>query len=158
MSLQASKDACDKPGVWPAPVIPRGDLQTTFVFKGFDEVRRLGLQQETERRVRNSKTAPGPEGAQHSTGMLVVDSVVPGCACDGVIEAGDVLVELNGQVGAYVCAYVCARVCVYMYVCVCVCVLRKLKGEGRHRACRMQQGIRAPRLVLPGVPSIGRAR
>ncbi|PNW85316.1 hypothetical protein CHLRE_03g180650v5 [Chlamydomonas reinhardtii] len=96
--IQASKDACDKPGVWPAPVIPRGDLQTTFVFKGFDEVRRLGLQQETERRVRNSKTAPGPEGAQHSTGMLVVDSVVPGCACDGVIEAGDVLVELNGQV------------------------------------------------------------
>ncbi|KAG2499918.1 hypothetical protein HYH03_002205 [Edaphochlamys debaryana] len=96
--VQASKDACPKPGVWPAPVIPRGDLQTTFVFKGFDEVRRLGLQQETERRVRVSKTAPTPEGIQHSTGMLVVDNVVPGSPCDGIIEAGDVLVEVNEQV------------------------------------------------------------
>lgn len=37
---------------WSAPVIPRGDLQTTFTFKGFDEVRRLGLQGETEKEVR----------------------------------------------------------------------------------------------------------
>ncbi|GFR40979.1 hypothetical protein Agub_g1644, partial [Astrephomene gubernaculifera] len=94
--IQAGKDACGEGPGWPAPVIPRGDLQTTFVFKGFDEVRRLGLQEETERRVRNSKTSPTPEGLQHSTGMLVVDSVVPGSPCDGVIEAGDVLVEVGG--------------------------------------------------------------
>jgi hypothetical protein len=30
--------------------------------------------------------------------MLVVDSVVLGCPCDGVTETGDVLVEVNGQV------------------------------------------------------------
>ncbi|GLC44411.1 hypothetical protein PLESTB_000472500 [Pleodorina starrii] len=96
--IQAAKDAFGDGTEWPAPVIPRGDLQTTFVFKGFDEVRRLGLQQETERRVRNSKSAPTPEGPQHSTGMLVVDNVVPGSPCGGVIEAGDVLVEVNGQV------------------------------------------------------------
>ncbi|EFJ52115.1 trypsin family [Volvox carteri f. nagariensis] len=97
-ALKLIQDAF-RPGTeWPCPFIPRGDLQTTFVFKGFDEVRRLGLQQETERRVRNSKSAPTPEGPQHSTGMLVVDSVVPGSPCGGIIEAGDVLVEVNGQV------------------------------------------------------------
>lgn len=32
--------------------IPRGDLQTTFLFKGFDEARRLGLNRETEAEVR----------------------------------------------------------------------------------------------------------
>lgn len=37
-------------------------------------------------------------GNLRSTGMLVVDSVVPGSPCDGVIEAGDVLVEVNGTV------------------------------------------------------------
>ncbi len=53
-------------------MIPRGDLQTTFVFKGFDEVRRLGLQQDTERRVRNSATVPGsPEGAPSFLGHPV---------------------------------------------------------------------------------------
>lgn len=30
--------------------------------------------------------------------MVVVDNVVPGSPCAGVIEAGDVLVEVNGQV------------------------------------------------------------
>ncbi len=43
--------------------------------------------------------APVPSaGNLRSTGMLVVDSVVPGSPCDGVIEAGDVLVEVNGAV------------------------------------------------------------
>jgi hypothetical protein len=64
--IQASKDAAG-PSLdsWPRPVIPRGDLQTTFVFKGFDEVRRLGLDQDTERLVRASNTVPGkPNGEQ----------------------------------------------------------------------------------------------
>ena len=62
--LQASKPMGTSWEGWAAPPIPRGDLLTTFVFKGFDEVRRLGLQQSTEREVRLSPacshgTAPG---------------------------------------------------------------------------------------------------
>ena len=37
---------------WGSCHIPRGDLQTTFLFKGFDEARRLGLNRETEAEVR----------------------------------------------------------------------------------------------------------
>ena len=50
--MQAAKDPSSPE--WQAPCILRGDLQSTFVFKGFDEVRRLGLRQETEREVRQS--------------------------------------------------------------------------------------------------------
>lgn len=92
---------------WHAAAIARGDLQTTFVFKGFDEVRRLGLRQETEAAVRAapgaSHGAPGAAAAAggpqlHTVGMLVVDSVVPGSSADGVLEPGDVLVRVNGKV------------------------------------------------------------
>jgi hypothetical protein len=126
--------------------------QTTFLFKGFDEVRRLGLRPETEAAVRaapvHSHGAPGAAAAaaaaggaasptaqalkgseeqqqqqqrhesqgngtgdgapppagprtdhgQHGVGMLVVESVVPGGPGDGVLEPGDVLVRLGGQV------------------------------------------------------------
>lgn len=41
-------------GLWRRPHIPRGDLQATFVFKGFDDVRRLGLSHDTEAAVRAS--------------------------------------------------------------------------------------------------------
>ena len=34
------------------PPVSRGDLQTTFCFRGFDEVRRLGLTQAMEAQVR----------------------------------------------------------------------------------------------------------
>ncbi|KAL9827469.1 Protease Do-like 7 [Arabidopsis thaliana] len=76
--LQKSIDSrTDKPK---AVHIPRGTLQMTFLHKGFDEIRRLGLRSETEQVVRHAS----PTG---ETGMLVVDSV-----------PGDVLVRVNGTV------------------------------------------------------------
>jgi len=50
-----------------------------------------------------SHGAPGsaaalPDASPLTTvGMLVVDSVVPGSPADGVLEAGDVLVRVNGE-------------------------------------------------------------
>lgn len=93
--VQSCKDLSLPWHQWEKPVICRGDLQTTFVFKGFDEIRRLGLCQETERLIRHSKS--WVQGG-HVTGALVVDSVVPGSPADGSIEAGDVLVSVNGDV------------------------------------------------------------
>ncbi|WZY96492.1 hypothetical protein YC2023_068821 [Brassica napus] len=87
--LQKSIDLCtDKPR---AVHIPRGTLQMTFVHKGFDEIRRLGLRTGTEQVVRHA-SPPG------ETGMLVVDSVVPSGPADKHLESGDVLVRVNGTV------------------------------------------------------------
>ncbi|KAL6960901.1 hypothetical protein U1Q18_038667 [Sarracenia purpurea var. burkii] len=63
----------------------------TFHHKGFDETRRLGLRSETEQMVRYAS----PLG---ETGMLVVASVVPGGPAHNLLEAGDVLVCINGDV------------------------------------------------------------
>jgi S1-C subfamily serine protease len=41
---------------------------------------------------------PAAAGELRTTGMLVVESVVPGSPADGTIEAGDVLVAVDGQV------------------------------------------------------------
>eukprot|EP00200_Dunaliella_tertiolecta_P008556 CAMPEP_0202391600 /NCGR_PEP_ID=MMETSP1127-20130417/91921_1 /ASSEMBLY_ACC=CAM_ASM_000462 /TAXON_ID=3047 /ORGANISM="Dunaliella tertiolecta, Strain CCMP1320" /LENGTH=1117 /DNA_ID=CAMNT_0048994043 /DNA_START=31 /DNA_END=3384 /DNA_ORIENTATION=+ len=99
--IQASKEIGTPADQWPAPVVPRGDLQTTFVFKGFDEARRLGLTKETEGAVRSSPARThGSAGDIEltTTGMLVVDTVVPGSVTDGKLEPGDVLVKVQGQV------------------------------------------------------------
>ncbi|KAL6760325.1 hypothetical protein V8C86DRAFT_2557091 [Haematococcus lacustris] len=99
--IQASKEVGSPADQWPAPQVPRGDLQVTFSFRGFDEVRRLGLRQETERCVRAAPARThghAGDGELSSTGLLVVDSVVPGSPADGVLEVGDVLVRVNGQV------------------------------------------------------------
>ncbi|XVE72190.1 hypothetical protein DITRI_Ditri11bG0019100 [Diplodiscus trichospermus] len=76
---------------WEAVSIPRGTVQATFLHKGFDEIRRLGLQSETEQMVRHVS-------AQGETGMLVVESVVPGGPAHNHLEPGDVLVRMNGEV------------------------------------------------------------
>ncbi|CAH9094627.1 unnamed protein product [Cuscuta epithymum] len=87
--LQQGRDSTHK---WEAVSIPRGTLQVTFVHKGFDETRRLGVQSETEQLVRSS-SRPG------ETGMLVVDSVVPcGPAYNHHLKPGDVLVCMHGKV------------------------------------------------------------
>ncbi|KAL3161157.1 hypothetical protein ABBQ38_009528 [Trebouxia sp. C0009 RCD-2024] len=89
---------------WGASQIPRGDLQTTFLFKGFDEARRLGLNRDTEAHVRAALTAnatlPSAPGAANSasTGMLVVDSIVPGSHAEHLLEPGDVLIKVEGRV------------------------------------------------------------
>ncbi|XP_042501521.1 protease Do-like 7 [Macadamia integrifolia] len=76
---------------WEAVTIPCGTLQVTFLHKGFDETRRLGLRSEIEQMVRHAS----PIG---ETGMLVVDSVVPGGPAHKHLEPGDVLVRVNGEV------------------------------------------------------------
>ncbi|KAL4517828.1 hypothetical protein Ndes2526A_g02205 [Nannochloris sp. 'desiccata'] len=83
---------------WQAPVIPRGDLQATFIFKGYDEVHRLGLRSETEAQVRaaQAQTNHSVVGG-HTNGMLVLDSIVPGGPSDGFLEPGDILVKIDGQ-------------------------------------------------------------
>lgn len=87
--LQAQKDKCVKG--WEPAVIPRGTFQMTFSHKGFDETRRLGLKRDTEQMVR--KASPASE-----TGMLVVESVVPGGPAHKQLEPGDVLVRAGGEV------------------------------------------------------------
>ncbi|KVI08888.1 PDZ domain-containing protein [Cynara cardunculus var. scolymus] len=87
--LQKGRDSFqDK---WEAVTIPRGTLQATFLHKGFDETRRLGLRSEIEQLVRHA--SPLSE-----TGMLVVDSVVPGGPAHKQLEPGDVLVRMNREV------------------------------------------------------------
>ncbi|MEM6639357.1 MAG: trypsin-like peptidase domain-containing protein [Pseudomonadota bacterium] len=68
--------------------VPRGTLQTMFVHRPFDELRRLGLATETERAARDAGTR---------TGMLTVDQVVPGSPADGVMQSGDILLRVNGK-------------------------------------------------------------
>ncbi|KAL0022065.1 hypothetical protein WJX79_000023 [Trebouxia sp. C0005] len=89
---------------WGSCHIPRGDLQTTFLFKGFDEARRLGLNRETEAEVRAAlaeETAdvsvPGAANSA-STGMLVVDSIVPGSFAESLLEPGDIIIQVESKV------------------------------------------------------------
>lgn len=86
--LQKCKDA--RANKWETVSIPRGTLQVTFCHKGFDETRRLGLRSETEQMVRNASLLG-------ETGMLVVDSVVPGGPAYGQLEPGDMLVSVDGE-------------------------------------------------------------
>jgi pro-apoptotic serine protease NMA111 len=69
--------------------VPRGTLETVFKYTPYDELRRLGLNADTEAHMR--KAYP------RLTGMLVVDEVQPGSAADGVLSPGDILVGLNGK-------------------------------------------------------------
>ncbi len=69
--------------------VTRGTIGTIFNYTAFDELRRLGLGEPTERAVR----ARFPDGI----GMLVVGEVLPGSAADGKLQVGDILVRVNGQ-------------------------------------------------------------
>jgi S1-C subfamily serine protease len=69
--------------------VSRGGLQTVFVQKPYDELRRLGLQPETEAEAR--KANPG------ETGMLTVQEVIPTSPADEHLQAGDILLRLDGE-------------------------------------------------------------
>ena len=69
--------------------VTRGTLQTTFRSEPYDELRRLGLTDESERLVRKAF----PE----QTGMLAVDQVIPGSAASEVLEPGDILIRIDGE-------------------------------------------------------------
>ncbi len=71
--------------------VTRGTLQTVFVHTPFDEVRRLGLRNETETEVRGK--------FPRTTGMLVVSEVQRGSPAEKIIEPGDILVRINGELG-----------------------------------------------------------
>ena len=70
--------------------VPRGTIQTQFYHRPFDEVRRLGLNDETEARVRNQFPA--------EIGMLVAETVLPEGPGSKFLEEGDVLVKVNGDI------------------------------------------------------------
>jgi S1-C subfamily serine protease len=72
-----------------AKPVTRGTLATIFTYVPYDELTRLGLDPGTEAAVRKAFPL--------YTGMLVVNEVLPGSASFGVLQAGDVLVRLNGR-------------------------------------------------------------
>ena len=69
--------------------VTRGTLQTTFRSEPYDELRRLGLTEDTESLAR--KRFP------KQTGMLTVDQVIPGSPASGILAPGDILVRFNGE-------------------------------------------------------------
>jgi S1-C subfamily serine protease len=69
--------------------VTRGTLQTMFERKAFDELRRLGLREESERFARSE--------FPKQTGMLVIEQVIPDSSADGKLEPGDILIRINGE-------------------------------------------------------------
>ena len=69
--------------------VTRGTLQTTFRNEPYDELRRLGLTDESERLAR--------EAAPTQTGMLTVEQVIPGSPAADVLAPGDILIRVNGE-------------------------------------------------------------
>lgn len=69
--------------------ITRGTLQTMFERKAYDELKRLGLTDESERVVRSAY----PD----QTGMLTVEQVIPDSAAAGKLAPGDILIRINNE-------------------------------------------------------------
>ena len=69
--------------------VPRGTLETVFKYTPYDELRRLGLNPDTEARIRSAYPK--------LTGMLVVADVQPGSGADGKLMPGDILVGVDGK-------------------------------------------------------------
>jgi len=69
--------------------VTRGTLQTMFERKAYDELKRLGLTEESERIVRMFY----PE----QTGMLTIEQVIPHSPAAGKLAPGDILMRVNGE-------------------------------------------------------------
>jgi len=69
--------------------VTRGTLQTIFERKAFDELKRLGLSDESERIARSR--------FPDQTGMLTVEQVIPQSPAAGKLEPGDILIRINGE-------------------------------------------------------------
>ena len=69
--------------------VVRGTLQTEFIHKPYAELRRLGLNRDTEAAMR--------EAYPQQTGLLVVEQVLPGAAADGLLRPGDILVKVQDR-------------------------------------------------------------
>lgn len=75
--------------------IQRGTLQTTFKYRSYAELRRLGMTDNQERLFRQSD--------RQSQGALVVDHLLPEGPADGILEPGDILFKLDGRlVGSFI--------------------------------------------------------
>ena len=69
--------------------VSRGTLQTVFEFKTFDELKRLGLSDKSEKIMRSTQTG--------QNGTLTVKEVILGSPAMGKIEPGDILLKVNGD-------------------------------------------------------------
>ncbi|MEM1175173.1 MAG: trypsin-like peptidase domain-containing protein [Pseudomonadota bacterium] len=69
--------------------VSRGTLQTMFENKPYDELKRLGLSDDSEREARS--TFP------KQTGMLTVEQVIPGSAAADKLSPGDILIRVDGE-------------------------------------------------------------
>ncbi len=69
--------------------VTRGTLQAVFSYTPYDELNRLGLDTETEAVVRRK--------FPQQTGMLVASEVQPGSTTAAVLEPGDILLRINGE-------------------------------------------------------------
>ncbi len=69
--------------------VTRGTLQTMFESKPFDELKRLGLTDESERAVRSK--------FPQQTSMLTVEQVIPKSPAAGKLQPGDILIRMNGE-------------------------------------------------------------
>jgi len=68
--------------------VPRGTLQVTFTFTPFSELVRLGLSQQH---------AAAARASGEDSGMLVVQSIVPGGPASAFLQPGDILLSIDGK-------------------------------------------------------------
>ncbi len=64
--------------------VSRGTLQTTFDYKPYDEVRRLGLRPKLEAKLRK---------VNHGVGLLVVRRSLPGSQAHKLLKSGDIIIK-----------------------------------------------------------------